>query len=155
MNYNQFVPLSQVLVDFGTVEQLLSQYGEVVIVKDDRPKYRITTIDGEGDIMTQADPNSPRKATSKGAETMEILNKIGKSTFIEHYYDFKHDLTPADDLPEDFTTNSKRSRTSKARKIFREGLHLEALQIIINSNRLDPKIVNRAKEIYEKEISKS
>lgn len=155
MNYSQFVPLSQILIDFGTVEQLLSQYGEVVIVKDDRPKYRITTIDGEGDVMTLADPNSPRKAANKGVETMEILNKIGKSTFVEHYYDFKNGLTPADDLPENFTTNSKRSRTSKARKIFREGLNLEALEIIINSNRLDPKIINSAKEIYEKEISES
>ena len=155
MNYRQFVPLSQILIDFGTVEQLLSQYGEVVIVKDDRPKYRITTIDGEGDVMTLADRNSPRKAANKGVETMEILNKIGKSTFVEHYYDFKNDLTPADDLPENFTTNSKRSRTSKARKIFREGLNLEALEIIINSNRLDPKIINSAKEIYEKEISES
>lgn len=155
MNYNQFVPLSQALIDFGTVEHLLTQYGEIIIVKDDRPKYRITTIDGEGDIATQAVINSPQRVTSKEAETMEILNKIGKSTFIEHYYDFKHNLTPADDLPEDFTKNSKRSRTSKARKIFREGLYLEALQIIINSNRLDPKIINKAKEIYEQEISES
>jgi hypothetical protein len=153
VNYNQFVPLSQLLSDFNTVERLLNQYGEVVVVIDDSPRYCILTIDSAGEVTSKKLSNSQHKLSSKRAETMEILNKIGKSTFIEHYYDFKHNLTPADDLPEDFTTNSKRSRKSKARRIFREGLQLEALQIIMNSNRLDPSIINKAKEIYEKENS--
>lgn len=154
--YDQFIPLSQLLSDFNAVDQLLDQYGEVVIVKDDRPRYRITVIKSTGEVIFKGLPNSQyeeHKVPGKGVETMEILNKIGKSTFIKHYYDFKHDLIPADDLPGNFTTNSKRSRKSKARRIFREGLQLEALQIIMNSKRLDPQIVNKAKEIYEKEVS--
>lgn len=153
MNFDQFVSLSQVLTNFDEIKRLLGKYGEVVVVMDDQPQYRITMIDRTEDVVPDRLLKAPRKESSKGEATMEILNKIGKSTFIEHYYDFKLNRTPADELPEDFTTNSKRSRTSKARKIFRDELQIEALQIIMASTRLDQKTIDKAKEIYGKEIS--
>ena len=155
MNFDQFIPLSRVLSDFDEVKTLLNKYGEVVIVLDDQPQYRITMIDRTENVTSGELLETHRKETSKGESVMEILNKIGKSTFIEHYYDFKFNRTAADELSEDFTMNSKRSRTSKARKIFRENLQIEALKIIMASKRLDQMTVDRAKEIYDKEMSQT
>jgi hypothetical protein len=153
MDIMQFVPISVLISDFTRIEELLGLYGEVVIVKDDRPKYRIIAIDDAINSSSHQTYSVPYKANEKGDKTMDVLNKIGKRIFVEHYYDFKNDHFQADDLSEDFTTNSKRTRTSRARKIFRDGLHLEALQIIIDSDKLDQWIIERAKEIYAEEIS--
>ena len=155
MNFSQFIPLSQVLNDFDEVESLLAVYGEVIVVVNDRPKYRISAITKSAEKLPQSSLQSVHTEQKKGVSTMDILNKIGKSTFIEHYYEFKNSLIQPDDLPENFTLNSKRSRTSKARKIFRDGLQLDALQIIINSGRLEQDVIDKAKQIYEKEIAKT
>ncbi|MCL2699839.1 MAG: hypothetical protein FWE68_05950, partial [Defluviitaleaceae bacterium] len=65
-------------------------------------------------------------------ETYEILNRVGASTFIKYYYTFKGlDTKKAiAAYTEDYTLKSKRSRTSKVHKLFKENRHIEALKII-------------------------
>lgn len=82
-----------------------------------------------------------------------ILNSVGKSTFVKYYYDFKDksrdECIKAFD--EDYTDKAKGTRTGHAQRIFRENRNIEALRIIIASNRLDFETVKKAKDILAKE----
>lgn len=55
-------------------------------------------------------------------------------------------------LPNEYTENSRRSRTSKARKIIQNHELLnDTLHYIINSNKIDDNIKNKAKKILNSE----
>ncbi|MDW7670553.1 MAG: hypothetical protein SCK57_12765 [Bacillota bacterium] len=88
-------------------------------------------------------------------EIMKRLNAIGKSTFVEYYHVFKNYDDPIAKLPQHFTLKSRHSRTSKARSIFRDNQEVEALKIIINSGRLDPEIIEKAKVLLDTEMSQA
>lgn len=83
---------------------------------------------------------------------MELLQKIGKKFFVDHYYDFKNNRIIVSDMTEDYTKASKRTRLSKSRRIFREGKQIEALEEIIHSKKMDLLTINAAKEIYANEL---
>ena len=80
---------------------------------------------------------------------VRTLNSVGKSTFIKYYFNFKNDSRDKCILmfDEDYTDKAKGTRTGHAQRIFREGKHLEALNIIINSERVDEAAKKKAKEI--------
>ncbi len=80
-----------------------------------------------------------------------LLNRVGKRVFVE-YYEKLCDLTLRAGevvalLPNEFTLKSKWSRTSKARRIFREGLEAQALTVIAASKRVNRAIADRAKQL--------
>ena len=86
-------------------------------------------------------------------DLIRVLNSVGKSTFVKYYYNFKN-LSRNEcvsKFEEDYTDKAKSTRTGHAQRIFRENKHIEALQIIINSNRVDLKTRNAAKGILTKE----
>ena len=70
-----------------------------------------------------------------------LLNRVGKSVFARFYAAFADPDLPDSDivdmLPQEFTLKSRRSRTSKARRIFREGRQREALERVASSERTD------------------
>lgn len=87
-----------------------------------------------------------------------ILNRVGKATFIKYYYEFKNlneleasDRTVVEKIEENYTLKSKMSRTSKAKRIFREELEINALEIIINSPKVDLCTIEKAKKILLEE----
>ena len=86
-----------------------------------------------------------------------LLNRVGKRVFVEHFEDFRTTrLSPAEVvalLPQEFTLKSRWSRTSKARRIFREGLAAEALRLIAASDRVDPAIARRAQHLLEQIVT--
>lgn len=63
----------------------------------------------------------------------DLLSKCGKSFFVKHFYEIKSGDLRYDDLLNDYTENSARTRISKARKIFNNRLQIEALKKCINS----------------------
>ena len=72
---------------------------------------------------------------------LRLLNSIGKSTFVQ-YYDQFADLRLSHEhvvamLPESYTLKSRNSRTTHARRVFRESLEEEALELIVNAERVD------------------
>ena len=82
-------------------------------------------------------------------DLIRTLNSIGKSAFVKYYYCFK-DRSPDEciaQFDENYTDKAKRTRTSKAKRIFREFKNLEALEIIANSDRVDDSTRNKAKQI--------
>lgn len=82
-------------------------------------------------------------------DLIRTLNSVGKSTFVKYYFNFKKDSRDKCILifDEDYTDKAKGTRTGHAQRIFREGKHLEALNIIINSKRVDEVTKKKAKEI--------
>lgn len=86
-------------------------------------------------------------------DLIRTLNSVGKSTFVKYYYCFKdksRDECIAQ-FDEDYTNKAKSTRTGHAQRIFREKKNLEALEIIINSGRVDEVTREQAKQILLKE----
>lgn len=80
------------------------------------------------------------------------LNDVGMSTFIKYFEYFNNETLSnsevKDLITDDYTDKSKSSRTSKARKIIREGKTKEALELIINSGKkVDDSIKAKANDI--------
>lgn len=89
-------------------------------------------------------------------DLLRTLNSVGKSTFIKYYYNFKNKSREEciGGFDENYTDKAKSTRTGHAQRIFRENMHFEALNIIIESKRVDSMTINRAREIMLKEKSK-
>jgi len=92
----------------------------------------------------------------------EDLNKtlaaVGKAVFVNFYYDFKDLSISKDELAQKILlenpgskSESQNFRIPRARHIFELGQEKEALRIIIESKRVDPKAREKAKEILAKE----
>ena len=86
-------------------------------------------------------------------DLIRVLNSVGKSTFVKYYYNFKN--LSRDEcvsmFEEDYTDKAKSARTGHAQRIFRENRHMEALEIILKSDRVDYITRSKAKEILAKE----
>lgn len=89
-------------------------------------------------------------------ETSRILNSIGKEIFIIYYFIFKNSITTdiVKILIKDGVSNEAgaRIRVGNAKKIFNNNLQIEALQLIINSNRISYATKEKAKRILLEEI---
>ena len=86
-------------------------------------------------------------------DLIRTLNSVGKSTFVKYYYCFKdksRDECIAQ-FDEDYTDKAKSTRTGHAQRIFRENKNLEALEIIIKSERVDEVTRKQAKRILLQE----
>lgn len=88
-------------------------------------------------------------------ELNKILNKIGMSVFIKYYYEFKNkgNQECIAIIEESYTSKSKSSRTSKAKKIFSLNQQKEALYMIINSKKTQKFTIEKAKEILKEETT--
>lgn len=82
-------------------------------------------------------------------DLIRTLNSVGKSTFVKYYFNFKNESRDKCILKfdENYTDKAKSTRTGHAQRIFRENKHIEALNIIINSARVDDFTRKKAKEI--------
>lgn len=94
----------------------------------------------------------------KRTDVGTLLNSIGKKTFIKYYEAFKDmDISHQEMIdrlaldPQKFTFTSMGNKTSSARRIFREGLEVEALQIILGS-KADIGTVEKARMLLDKEL---
>lgn len=73
--------------------------------------------------------------------------------FINYYEYFEKGYSSTDMIKiiiDDWTEKSKKSRTGKARAIFKANLQYNALEIIVNSKRVDAVMRDKAKILLEK-----
>lgn len=86
-------------------------------------------------------------------DLIRTLNSIGKSTFVKYYYCFRDKSRDEciSQINEDYTDKAKSTRTGHAQRIFRENKNIEALKIIVNSNRVDSITREQAREILMSE----
>lgn len=153
IDVDKIISPEDLLDDFeGTCERLVLD-NEAFIFQNNKPSHVLMTIKHYQNIVESKDEQVVDIADHADNEDLDtMLNKIGKRVFIEYYYIFKADDNPEDKLiNEEFTLNSRRSRSSSARKIFRDGLQLSALTNIIQSPMLDEEILAKAKEVLAAE----
>ncbi|MFY9619739.1 MAG: hypothetical protein WAM70_06510 [Pyrinomonadaceae bacterium] len=87
-------------------------------------------------------------------DLVRLLNSVGKSTFVSFFNEFADTSLTNQDvvaiLPEQYTLKARNTRVSKARRILREGLAEEALELICASERVDPETAKQARELLRK-----
>jgi hypothetical protein len=95
---------------------------------------------------------------SKYESINKTLSAIGKAVFVNFYYDFKDSSLSDEELATRIyeknpgSVSGKQSyRIPRARHIFDEGQNLDALRIIISSERVDPAARQKAKVILHDE----
>ena len=86
-------------------------------------------------------------------DLIRTLNSVGKSTFVKYYYNFKNKSREEciDLFDENYTDKAKATRTGHAQRIFRENKNIEALDLILQSNRVDDYTLKVAREILAQE----
>lgn len=96
---------------------------------------------------------------TKYADLNTNLSAVGKAVFVNFYYDFKDTSLSDEDLAQKIFTQNPTSRSSnqnfripRARHIFKSGLQIDALKIIISSDRVDFNARNKARQILAQEI---
>lgn len=82
-----------------------------------------------------------------------LLTSIGKAVFVEYFRIFGDFSLSSDEvaalLPSTYSLPSRRTRTSHARRIFRERLCRDALERIAASERLSSQTVSRARVLLD------
>ena len=84
------------------------------------------------------------------------IQSVGMKCFIQYFDTFSSPRYSREDIirtlenENNFTLKSCKSRASHAIRIFRENAELQALEIIINSPRVDSAIKNEAEKILTK-----
>jgi len=83
-----------------------------------------------------------------------LINSIGKSTFVRYYEQFADTSLSNQDvvavLPQEYPLKSRNSRTAKARRIIREGLEKEALEIIAHAQGVDADTADKAQQLLRR-----
>ena len=89
-------------------------------------------------------------------QLIRALNSIGKRCFVTYYEAFKNLNNSTEQLIELLMQNESyeesgcKTRISQSRRIFLERKETDALDIIIESIRLEPEIIHKAKLLREK-----
>lgn len=141
MNIECMVPVEWLSDNFRAVEETVAKYGQAIIVVDNMPKY----------VMMKYSPKKEWKPLIDERDLISLLNGIGKRVFVQYYENFKNNDDPFVFFDhENFSDNSKRSRMSKARAIFKNGWERNALEFIMTSNRTDSESVKLASSLHTK-----
>lgn len=128
--YDNLINYDDVSTELDTILLKLEKLDELVVLKNNRPVFVIKSIAEEQRNIEQ--------------QIEYLLQKIGKRMFIEYYEIFLEDDKPESKLPGKFSMNSRRSRSSAARKIFANHWEDEALKLVLNSSRLSNDITTKA-----------
>ena len=82
-------------------------------------------------------------------DLIRALNSIGKRAFVKYYFDFKSKSVESCLMcfKENYTYQGKYTRVINAKRIFRERMHIQALEIVSGSNRVDEETKRKAKVI--------
>lgn len=97
--------------------------------------------------------HTQKKKQKQLSEVEILLRSVGKEAFKDKHVGIKNNI-----LNDMFicagakSDNSTRTKASVGSKIFNEGLHIEALKNIIDSNRVDIGVIEKAKTILNKEL---
>jgi len=84
----------------------------------------------------------------------ELLRTMEMKTFVKYYDKFKnvssHEIKQCMESDENYTKNSIDTKVSAGKRIFKENLNIQALDIISNSNRVDDKAREDALKILDR-----
>ena len=93
------VPFRCLTEDFPRIEQLLRTYQEVIIIRGDQPRYRLTEIPAADSaagalplpMEAENEPSRPRRLSVQEKTVLRRkLDSIGKSVFVRYYQQFQN-----------------------------------------------------------------
>lgn len=82
------------------------------------------------------------------------LNRIGKACFVKYLEDFSDDGKSTEELveklmaEENYAETASKTRVTNSRMIINSGRVEDALEIIISSKRLSPRVIEKAKKHF-------
>lgn len=87
-------------------------------------------------------------------DTKEILNRTGKTTFIKYYHVFKTENFEycLNIFEEKYTINSKNTKIRQSKFLFENGLEKQALDLIVNSSKIEECYRQKAQQILNTEF---
>lgn len=95
---------------------------------------------------------------SKYEDLNKTLAAVGKTVFVNFYYDFKDFSISKDELAQKILTlnpgsksDNQNFRIPRARHIFEAGQEQDALRMIVESKRVPSEVIEKAKSILAKE----
>lgn len=154
--YEEFenITLSHSFPDSISSLNNISWYEEPVDNKSNK-----NVVKGKKQLKTVSDNNSIIKEEVEELDNKleKWLKSIGKEVFIEILYPAlqenravtKEEIAKTYQKFSTYTSNSQNSRLSTGRSIFDKGLECEALQIIIDSSRLDSNVSVKARKYLD------
>jgi hypothetical protein len=132
-NYSNYITIEELQSNIKKVYKKIKEHEELFVLKDNKPIFVIQSIDSN--------------ITDKQVLLEELLSKVGKKIFIEYFELFKEYERPEMALPIEYSLNSRRSRSSSAKRIFKENLEVEALKQIANSYKLSKDVRLKAEKL--------
>lgn len=97
---------------------------------------------------------------SKYKSINDTLSAIGKATFVKYYYDFKNRDLSTEELSRKIAETNPNSKSTsqgfripRAKYIFENHQEIDALKIIIKSERVDQDARKRARDILDEELA--
>jgi len=153
IDVDKIISPEELLDDFEGICGRLESEDEAFIFQKNKPSHVLMTINYYQKLVgnvVKRNTDIIDHADNDDLDTM--LNKIGKRIFVEYYNVFKADDKPEDKLTDEgFSLNSRRSRSSSARRIFRDDIQIAALKNIIQSPKLDVETLEKAKDLLKAE----
>lgn len=111
-------------------------------------------------LVELVDSSRRKNNSDKLTELQKLVRSVGMSCFVNAYYIFKakyKEKITGTILDEMFelgganTDASARTKSSVGLKLFKLNLNLDALELILNSDKVDPMIAQKAKKILLEE----
>lgn len=89
----------------------------------------------------------------KETDLDRLVRSIGMNTFVQFYEEFSDpnisNQEMVERLPARYTLNSRRTRTTKARRILREGLEDDALRMIASADKVDAETAQKVRVLLK------
>ncbi|MTI70074.1 MAG: DUF1413 domain-containing protein [Firmicutes bacterium] len=155
IDIEKIVSQSELQRDLENVWDRVKKEEKLFVFSNNKPSHVLMTMEHYESLIGKSKERIDETEDKNNESLEKLLNKIGKTIFVEYFYIFEEDNNPENKLPDSFTINSRRSRSSSARKIFKKGLEIDALKNILKSSRLDEDTLNTAKKILENELKKT
>jgi PHD/YefM family antitoxin component YafN of YafNO toxin-antitoxin module len=113
---SKIISINKLVANTEEVLNSSCEKGSLYIFDENRPKYVLMNIDEYKHLMDVVDEFYEDKSNfNQNIDISKLLNAIGSKVFVDYYYIFKNDDSPEEKLPLEYTLNSRRSRSSKAK----------------------------------------
>jgi len=111
----------------------------------------------DGILMTDEISNEIETEVNYDSRTLEeIIRTIGMKTFVQYYHKLKNDkpkeIIQYMKLHEKYEINSIRNKVSTGKRIFRENLEIQALEIISKAEKVEHQIREEALKIINNNL---
>ena len=156
MDIDSLVTIEDVSENFQGVLDKLSIGKDICLIKNNRPQFMIIGLERFSELTAQQEGR--KKIDNNSSNVGVLLRRVGKSFFVNNYYELNDGKKSIVSIIDGGSNEAAvMARVYAAKRIFREGKEIAALENILSSNRLglEDELLAKASEILKKEMSSS